>query len=148
MEDLLEPTRVEVRMSYLKNYFKKVAETKRTSSAIAYLAALDAVAEASPGIAKSIVKELQDQRSYLKLIASENFSSLPVQLVMGNLLTDKYSEGYVGHRFYAGCENVDQIEGEANELAKKLLHWEPKYTLEEGLKICVSEFKENEGLIY
>src|SRR3990167_9061503 len=117
MEDLLEPTRVEVRMSYLKNYFKKVAETKRTSSAIAYLAALDAVAEASPGIAKSIVKELQDQRSYLKLIASENFSSLPVQLVMGNLLTDKYSEGYVGHRFYAGCENVDQIEGEANELA-------------------------------
>lgn len=108
------------KMVYLKNYFSKVPEAKRTSAAIAYMAALDAVGASSPQIAESIVKELKDQRSHLKLIASENFSSLPVQLAMGNLLTDKYAEGYVGHRFYAGCENVDAIEGEAVEWAKKV----------------------------
>lgn len=107
-------------MSYLKNYFTKVPEAKRTSAAIAYMASLDAIRVSTPEIAESIVKELRDQRSHLKLIASENFSSLPVQLSMGNLLTDKYSEGYVGHRFYAGCENVDAVEGEAVEWAKKV----------------------------
>ncbi len=107
-------------MVYLKNYFVKVPEANRTSAAIAYMAALDAVAASSPEVARAIVQELHDQRSHLKLIASENFSSLPVQLAMGNLLTDKYSEGYPGHRFYAGCENVDAIEGEAVEWAKKI----------------------------
>jgi glycine hydroxymethyltransferase len=114
-------------MSYLKNYFQKVPEKERTPAAIAYMASLDAVGGAYSEIAGSIVKELQDQRSHLKLIASENFSSLPVQLAMGNLLTDKYSEGYVGHRFYAGCENVDAVEGHANELAKRLFGAEHAY---------------------
>lgn len=108
------------KMSYLKNYFAKIPEKNRSSAAIAYMAALDAVGDSSPEIAASIVKELKDQRTHLKLIASENFSSLPVQLAMGNLLTDKYSEGYVGHRFYAGCENVDAVEGEAVSWAKKI----------------------------
>jgi len=108
------------KMSYLKNYFTKVEENKQTSAAIAYMASLDAISQNSPDIAEVIVKELKDQRSHLKLIASENFSSLPVQLSMGNLLTDKYSEGHVAHRFYAGCENVDVIEGEAVRLAKKI----------------------------
>jgi glycine hydroxymethyltransferase len=107
-------------MSYLKNYFNAVPENKRTSSAIAYMASLDSVSTIDPEIAKKIVQELRDQRSHLKLIASENFCSLPVQLAMGNLLTDKYSEGFVGHRFYAGCENVDVIEGKANEYVKEL----------------------------
>lgn len=114
-------------MSYLSNYFSKVPEKKRTSAAIAYMASLDAVKAEFPAIAESIVKELQDQRTHLKLIASENFSSLPVQLSMGNLLTDKYSEGYVGHRFYAGCENVDAIEGQALELAKRIFGAEHAY---------------------
>lgn len=114
-------------MSYLKNYFQKVPEKERIPAAIAYMASLDAVGEAYPEIAQSIVKELQDQRTHLKLIASENFSSLPVQLAMGNLFTDKYSEGYVGHRFYAGCENVDVVEGHANELAKRLFDAEHAY---------------------
>jgi glycine hydroxymethyltransferase len=105
---------------YLNYYFKTVPESERTSAAIAYAASLDTVAESDPAVAKSIVQELKDQRSHLKLIASENFSSLPVQLAMGNLLTDKYSEGYVFHRFYAGCDNVDAIEGRAIELAKKI----------------------------
>ncbi len=114
-------------MVYLKNYFAKVPEKERRPAAIAYAAALDAVAETFPEISKSIVKELRDQRHYLKLIASENFCSLPVQLAMGNLLTDKYSEGYVGHRFYAGCGNVDEIEGHAIELAKKVFNAEHAY---------------------
>lgn len=105
-------------MSYLKNYFKKVPEAKQTSAAIAYAASLDAVHASFPQIAASIVQELKDQRSHLKLIASENFSSYPVQLAMGNLLTDKYSEGYPGHRFYAGCDNVDAVESQAVHWAK------------------------------
>jgi glycine hydroxymethyltransferase len=108
------------RSSYLKKYFHHVAESDRTSAAIAFYAALDTVDAAFPAMADSIIQELKDQRSYLKLIASENYSSLPVQLAMGNLLTDKYSEGYVSHRFYAGCENVDAIEGEAAAYAKRL----------------------------
>lgn len=114
-------------MSFLQNYFAKRQEKERSSAAIAYMAALDAVHSAYPAIAQSIVQELRDQRSHLKLIASENYSSLSVQLAMGNLLTDKYSEGYVGHRFYAGCGNVDQIEGHAADLAKKIFHADHAY---------------------
>lgn len=116
----LQPSIRSPKMAFLKNYFAKVPEKSRTSAAIAYMASLDAIGASSPEIAQSIVQELKDQRTHLKLIASENFCSLPVQLAMGNLLTDKYSEGYVGHRFYAGCENVDAVEGEAVEWAKKI----------------------------
>jgi len=124
------PSKLDVRsgkVSYLKNYFAKVAEKERTSEAVAYMAALDSVKQAFPEIAASIVQELRDQRSHLKLIASENYSSLAVQLAMGNLMTDKYSEGYVGHRFYAGCGNVDAIEGQATDLAKKIFHADHAY---------------------
>ncbi len=114
-------------MTFLKNYFHKTPENKRSSSAIAYMAALDSVSSVDSEIAQKIVQELRDQRSCLKLIASENYSSLPVQLAMGNLLTDKYSEGYAGHRFYAGCDNIDVIEGRANELAKELFGAEHAY---------------------
>lgn len=119
--------KAEVSMKYLKNYFKKIPENMRTSSAIAYAASLDSISAEDPEIARRIVQELRDQRSHLKLIASENFCSLPVQLAMGNLLTDKYSEGYAGHRFYAGCENIDVIEGRANDLAKELFQADHAY---------------------
>ena len=89
-------------MSYLKKYLEKVPQGQQKTSAIAYLASIDSVHSAFPEIGDGIVQELKDQRSHLKLIASENFCSLPVQLAMGNLLTDKYSEGYTAHRFYAG----------------------------------------------
>lgn len=114
-------------MSYLRNYLHKIPEKDRSSSAIAYMAALDSVATVDSEIAQKIVQELRDQRSSLKLIASENYSSLPVQLAMGNLLSDKYSEGYAGHRFYAGCDNIDAIEGKANDLAKELFGAEHAY---------------------
>ncbi len=94
---------------------------------VAYLASLEAVAEVAPSVAASIVRELDDQRHNLKLIASENYSSLATQLAMGNLLTDKYSEGYPSHRFYAGCDNVDAIESFAAEQACKLFGAEHAY---------------------
>lgn len=104
-------------MALLENYFTRTPENKRNKAAIAYLAALDYIEMSAPHIKDSILKELQDQRSHLKLIASENFSSLAVQLAMGNLLTDKYAEGFAHHRFYAGCDNVDAVEEAAvNEI--------------------------------
>jgi len=123
----IDPPIKSQKMSYLKNYFANVLENNQTPAAIAFMASLDAIGTDSPEIVDAIVKELKDQRTHLKLIASENFSSLPVQLAMGNLLTDKYSEGYPGHRFYAGCENVDAIEGEAVSWAKKIFNADHAY---------------------
>ncbi|WP_020614282.1 glycine hydroxymethyltransferase [Sediminispirochaeta bajacaliforniensis] len=94
---------------------------------LAYVASLEKVWEVSPQTAASIVQELADQRSNLKLIASENYSSLSTQLAMGNLLTDKYAEGFAYHRFYAGCDNVDAIESYTVEEAKKLFGAEHAY---------------------
>lgn len=96
--------------SLLSRFLAKHPAHLANSAAIAYLAALDHVGQANPEIADSIIQELKDERAHLKLIASENFSSLAVQLAMGNLLTDKYAEGYPYHRFYAGCNNVDRVE--------------------------------------
>lgn len=113
--------------SLLQKYLQKTSKGQQHSAAIAYLAAIDHLQQTSPLVADRIIQELRDQRSYLKLIASENFSSLAVQLAMGNLLTDKYAEGYPYHRFYAGCDNVDAIEAEAISLAEKLFEAEFAY---------------------
>lgn len=94
--------------------------TKCSKAALAIKAGLDHIEDEHPDIAAAIVKELQDQRKYLKMIASENYCSLTTQIAMGNWLTDKYSEGYPFHRFYAGCENVDDIEQMAVDAVKKL----------------------------
>lgn len=111
-------------MDFLNQYLQSTAEKQRNKAVIAYLAALDYIGASSPSIAHHIVQELKDQRSYLKLIASENYSSLAVQLAMGNLLTDKYAEGFAHHRFYAGCGNVDSIEEEAISQVKRLFNAE------------------------
>lgn len=87
---------------------------------LAYIAALDQVSSVSKSTASSIVKELENQRTSLKLIASENYTSFPTQFAASNLLTDNYAEGFPYHRFYAGCDNVDDIENTAVELAKKI----------------------------
>jgi len=94
---------------------------------LAYLSSLTEIAKVVPEVARSIVQELVDQRMHLKLIASENYSSLPTQLAMGNLLTDKYAEGFAYHRFYAGCENVDAIEEFACKQACELFGAEHAY---------------------
>lgn len=113
--------------SLLKKYLLKTPSDKQHSAAIAYLATLDLLNVTSPEVAASIIQEVRDQRSYLKLIASENFSSLSVQLSMGNLLTDKYAEGIASHRFYAGCENVDAVESLAQEELKRLYQCDHAY---------------------
>lgn len=114
-------------MPFLEDYFSHTEQAKRDKAAIAYLAALDYIELSAPHISASILQELKDQRSHLKLIASENFSSLRVQLAMGNLLTDKYAEGFAQHRFYAGCENVDSVEEAAIKELKAIFQCEGAY---------------------
>jgi glycine hydroxymethyltransferase len=71
-----------------------------------------------------IDQELQRQREGIELIASENFTSLPVMQAMGTSLTNKYAEGYPGKRYYGGCEIVDQIEQLAIDRIKKVFDCE------------------------
>ncbi len=112
-------------MGALKDYLTSGAEINEGMAM--YVSSLELVSKVSESVAGRIVKELRDQRTHLKLIASENFSSLSVQAAMGNLLTDKYSEGFPDHRFYAGCDNVDAIEKEAIDRAKHLFGAEHAY---------------------
>jgi glycine hydroxymethyltransferase len=86
----------------------------------AYQNALQVIGAVEPKIADAIGQELADQRGSLKLIASENYASPAVLLTMGNWLSDKYAEGTIGHRFYAGCQNIDTVEQLAAEHAKAL----------------------------
>jgi glycine hydroxymethyltransferase len=67
-----------------------------------------------------IQKELERQRRGIELIASENFTSVQVMQAMGNVMTNKYAEGYPGRRYYAGCEIVDQTEQLAIDRLKKI----------------------------
>ena len=86
----------------------------------AYRSALEVIGSVEPTIAGAIRSELADQRSSLKLIASENYASLATLLTMGTWLSDKYAEGTVGHRFYAGCQNIDTVEQTAADHAREL----------------------------
>src|SRR6187549_878722 len=90
------------------------------AASTAYDAALEVIATVEPRIAEATRKELADQRSSLKLIASENYASPAVLLTMGTWFSDKYAEGTVGHRFYAACQNVDTVEALAAEHARAL----------------------------
>jgi glycine hydroxymethyltransferase len=71
-----------------------------------------------------IQKELNRQRHGIELIASENFTSLQVMQAMGNVMTNKYAEGYPGRRYYGGCEIVDQTEQLAIDRLKKIFDCE------------------------
>src|SRR6478609_191925 len=96
------------------------AETLAKTTSTAYDAALEVIASVEPRVAEATRKELADQRSSLKLIASENYASPAVLLTMGTWFSDKYAEGTIGHRFYAGCQNVDTVEAIAAEHAREL----------------------------
>jgi len=75
---------------------------------------------ADPEIAASIAREVERQQTSLELIASENFTSPAVLEAVGTALTNKYAEGYVGKRYYGGCEFIDEVEALAIERAKRL----------------------------
>ena len=93
----------------------------------AYSQALEVIASVEPRIAEATRAELADQRASLKLIASENYASPAVLMTMGTWFSDKYAEGTVGHRFYAGCQNVDTVESLAAEHARELFGAEYAY---------------------
>jgi glycine hydroxymethyltransferase len=71
-----------------------------------------------------IKQELERQRRGIELIASENFTSLQVMQAMGNVMTNKYAEGYPGRRYYGGCEIVDQTEQLAIDRLKQVFNIE------------------------
>lgn len=73
-----------------------------------------------PEVAAAIQAESDRQNSHIELIASENWVSHAVMSAMGSVMTNKYAEGYPGHRYYGGCECVDVVEELARERAKKL----------------------------
>ncbi|MGC9512037.1 MAG: serine hydroxymethyltransferase [Fidelibacterota bacterium] len=73
-----------------------------------------------PELFQTITQEIRRQNKTLEMIASENFVSPAVLETAGNVMTNKYAEGYPGHRYYGGCEHVDEAENLARERAKKL----------------------------
>lgn len=73
-----------------------------------------------PAIGGAIKEELARQQNQIEMIASENFTSIPVMLASGSVMTNKYAEGYAGRRYYGGCEFVDVAENLAIERACKL----------------------------
>ena len=81
---------------------------------------METVRLTDPELFAAMDGELQRQRDHLELIASENFVSPAVMAAMGSHLTNKYAEGYPGHRYYGGCEYVDVVEDLARDRAKAL----------------------------
>jgi glycine hydroxymethyltransferase len=78
------------------------------------------LSETDPEIAAVLQNELNRQRNFLEMIASENFVSRGVLEAQGSVLTNKYAEGYPGKRYYGGCEVVDVAEELARTRAKEL----------------------------
>jgi glycine hydroxymethyltransferase len=73
-----------------------------------------------PEIALQVTQEVKRQEDHIELIASENYTSPAVMEAQGSQLTNKYAEGYIGKRFYGGCEFVDNVEQIAIDRLKKL----------------------------
>ena len=81
---------------------------------------MDDIKAVDPEVAAAIQAESDRQNSHIELIAYENWVSHAVMSAMGSVMTNKYAEGYPGHRYYGGCECVDVVEELARERAKKL----------------------------
>ncbi len=78
------------------------------------------LAEVDPEIWDAIRKETERQHSRLELIASENFTSEAVLEATASVFTNKYAEGYIGKRYYGGCEFVDRVESLTIDRVKKI----------------------------
>ncbi|MDE1856348.1 MAG: serine hydroxymethyltransferase [Candidatus Micrarchaeota archaeon] len=81
---------------------------------------LDALGKVDPELAEALKKEIIRQRETLEMIPSENFASIDVIRTLGSPLTNKYSEGYPGKRYYGGNEFIDIVENLAIDRAKRL----------------------------
>jgi glycine hydroxymethyltransferase len=78
------------------------------------------IEEVDPQLAELIQKEVSRQRSQIHLIASENYISYAMMQASGSVLSNKYSEGYPGRRYYEGCAVIDEVENLARDRAKHL----------------------------
>jgi glycine hydroxymethyltransferase len=85
-----------------------------------YAADWEALKATDPEVADAIAGELERERTQLRLIASENYSSPAVLAAIGSTMNNKYAEGYPGRRYYGGCEFVDVTEQLAIDRAKQL----------------------------
>ena len=81
---------------------------------------VDVIRKEDPEVADAVLAEVERQNSHLELIASENWVSAAVLAAAGSPLTNKYAEGYPGHRYYGGCQCVDVVESLAIQRAKDL----------------------------
>jgi len=81
---------------------------------------IEDIRKTDPEVAGLIEAEFERQNSHIELIASENWASKAVMSALGSVLTNKYAEGYPGHRYYGGCECVDEIEDLARNRAMEL----------------------------
>jgi glycine hydroxymethyltransferase len=85
-----------------------------------FVADWDALVASDPEVAGAIADEVRRERSTLRLIASENYTSPAVLAAQASTMNNKYAEGYPGRRYYGGCEFVDVVETLAIERAKRL----------------------------
>jgi glycine hydroxymethyltransferase len=81
---------------------------------------MNCIEQKDPELWAAIAGEIDRQRNGLEMIASENYTSPTVMQAMGSVLTNKYAEGYPGHRYYGGCEFVDVAENLARDRAKRI----------------------------
>ena len=87
-------------------------------------AAREAIAAVDPQLAEALADEARRQSDTIELIASENYVSEAVRAAHASVLTNKYAEGYPGHRYYGGCRYVDVVEDLARERAVRLFRAE------------------------
>jgi len=85
---------------------------------------MELIKKTDPDIYNAIKHEIDREANKLELIASENFVSPAVLQALGSVMTNKYAEGYPGHRYYGGCEFVDTAENLARDRAKELFNCE------------------------
>ena len=76
--------------------------------------------ESDPAVSSVLTRELKRQQDQIELIASENIVSRAVLEAQGSVLTNKYSEGYAGKRYYEGQQFIDPIEEAARDRIKAL----------------------------
>src|SRR5205809_7307652 len=85
-----------------------------------YAASWERLKATDPEVADAISNELNRERTTVRLIASENYSSPAVLAALASTMNNKYAEGYPGRRYYGGCEFVDVTERLAIDRAKEL----------------------------
>jgi len=105
-----------------------------------------------PQVAEAIRLEEERQLQRLELIASENFASPAVRQAQGSVLTNKYAEGYPGHRYYGGCEFVDTAESLAISRAKELFAAEyanvqPHSGSQANMAVCFATLQPGETIM-